>query len=481
MSTTYLVLGSEGLVCKAFCKYLTSKNIKYIEWDLKLGEHYDLRCDKNMSLLQEKVDESDYILFAAYDVGGAKFLTSSETDSLTNNLKLMANTFSTLKNKKFIFISSQMVSLTNNPYGASKRIGEIYTRMLNGLIIRLWNVYDEEDVSVKSHVVPDFINQAMTTSFIQMLTDGNEVRQFMHADDCARALYTLFENYDHFKTVRDHVDVSNNVWTSIHDVAATVQRVMNNNIKIIKGDKITSYQDVIEPDCTELLKYWKPEIDLKHGIRRIIESKDVHRRMPQPHNYVGDIIKTTLTGTGDSDKHLLTLFSLVVQLGARNILELGVRSGTTTLPLLLGAQLTHGTVTSVDIKDTTFECPQHLKNRWTFIRTDSIDYLKSTKTKCWDLVYIDDWHSCDHVKKELDLLDRQSDSKTLIVLHDLMYANYEPHYHVDLCNKEGQWANGGPYKAVSELNANFWEFATIPVCNGLTILRKKYTLFNLRK
>ena len=55
---------------------------------------------------------------------------------------------------------------------------------------------------------------------------------------------------------------------------------------------------------------------------------------------IEDILKTTIEGTGDSDKHLMTLFSLVISLNAKNIIELGVRNGSTTLPLLLAAQYT---------------------------------------------------------------------------------------------------------------------------------------------
>jgi len=32
---------------------------------------------------------------------------------------------------------------------------------------------------------------------------------------------------------------------------------------------------------------------------------------------------------------------------------------------------------------------------------------------------------------------------------------------------------GGPYKALLELDMDKWEYATIPVNHGLTILRKK--------
>jgi hypothetical protein len=65
--------------------------------------------------------------------------------------------------------------------------------------------------------------------------------------------------------------------------------------------------------------------------------------------------------------------------------------------------------------------------------------------------------------------------RTVVLLHDLMYGFHAPHYHSDLTLSTGQWAEGGPYRAVAELNPQFWEFATIPVNNGLTILRKKYT------
>ena len=51
-----------------------------------------------------------------------------------------------------------------------------------------------------------------------------------------------------------------------------------------------------------------------------------------------------------------------------------------------------------------------------------------------------------------------------------------PYYHVDLTeNACLQWKNGGPYRAVAELNPQFWEFSTLPWNNGLTILRKKYS------
>uniref|UniRef100_A0A6C0ERQ3 Methyltransferase n=1 Tax=viral metagenome TaxID=1070528 RepID=A0A6C0ERQ3_9ZZZZ len=197
---------------------------------------------------------------------------------------------------------------------------------------------------------------------------------------------------------------------------------------------------------------------------------------PNMNTLLSSILNDVLIGSGDSDKHLLTLFSIAVSLGAKNILELGVRDGKTTLPLLMAAKINSGKVTSIDINDTTFNPPDDLKNLLEFKQIDALEYLENVnKKEVFDLIYIDDWHAYKHVKKELDYIDKIVSPKSIILLHDLMYGNHVPHYHSDLTLKDGQWAEGGPYRAVAELNPQFWEFSTIPVNNGLTILRKKYT------
>jgi predicted O-methyltransferase YrrM len=189
------------------------------------------------------------------------------------------------------------------------------------------------------------------------------------------------------------------------------------------------------------------------------------------------LLKKVTEGKGDSDKHLLTMYSIALSINAKNILELGVRNGDTTLPYLLAAKENDGYLESVDVNESAFECPIELKNLWSFYKTDAIEFLqdKVLENKKYDLIYIDDWHSYEHVKKELELIDQLIRPGSVVLLHDLMYGNTCPYYHVDLTACSPQWANGGPYRAVAELNPNFWEFSTIPSNNGLTILRKKYS------
>lgn len=465
---TFLVLGSSGTIGKNFCDFIKNRGETCIEWDIKLGNKYDLRNYNNYELKKE-IEKAEYILFAAFDIGGFKFLSNIDDYFIQNNLLIMSNTFQLLKNKKFIFLSTTMVNIPDNEYGTLKKIGEHYTNKINGLNVRLWNVYDYEKPSERSHVIADFIKTCMEKNEINILSNGEEERQFLHATDCSKALYYLFLNYSQFNN-RKYIDLSSFNWIKIKDIANIISKYLP--CKITYGDK-KDYYVKNEPDKF-ILEYFKPEINIEDGIKDIILRNQLNIKQSTLNNHLDNIINTTLYGKGDSDKHLLTLSSLILQLNAKNILELGVRRGTTTLPLLYGASLTKGKVTSVDINDTEFICPNEYEHLWSFHKSDAIKFLENNKI-IWDLVYIDDWHSYEHVKKEIELLDSKITPSTVIVLHDLMYANYQPKYHTDLAVKEGQWANGGPYRAVCELNTNFWEFSTIPACNGLTILRKKYS------
>jgi predicted O-methyltransferase YrrM len=197
------------------------------------------------------------------------------------------------------------------------------------------------------------------------------------------------------------------------------------------------------------------------------------------------IFQTTLFGgpgtghtkCGDSDQHLMTLFALVLQTRAKNILELGVRYGDTSLPLAMGASITGGVVEAVDIEPTEWDCPEILKPHYKFHLSDAIDYLYNAN-KIYDIIYIDDWHTYPHVKTELELIDRLSDENTLILLHDLMGNNCTPKYFQPLSLQGTEWDEGGPFRAVNELNPDKWEWMTIPVNNGLTLLRKRSEIIN---
>ena len=185
------------------------------------------------------------------------------------------------------------------------------------------------------------------------------------------------------------------------------------------------------------------------------------------------LINKATNSTYNTDSHLITLFSLAVSIKAKNILELGVYKGNTTLPLLMAAQVNGGFLNSVDSHPTGYEPPKHLAEYWKFHPLDSIYYLNQLPEfgKKLDLVYIDDWHDGEHVYNELMLIEPFIDKTSLILMHDAMYGMH-PEYNKSEGKNTEWFSNYGPYGALQKLDKSIWEFSTIPVDHGLTILRK---------
>ena len=186
------------------------------------------------------------------------------------------------------------------------------------------------------------------------------------------------------------------------------------------------------------------------------------------------LIDKAIHGDMDSDRHLISIFAMALASRGKVFVELGVREVHTTEPLYEAAKRVGAHLWSVDLNDPTKYKPNN--GNYTFVKQDSIKFLEQwPKDKKIDVAFVDDWHSYPHVKRQLELLDELVGPSSLILMHELMYGNTDPFYHVDLSHHEFQWASVGPYRAVAELNPQFWEWSTLPWNNGLTILRKKYS------
>ena len=273
----YLVLGSAGQIGDCLCSYLRNKGHDVLEFDIVNNQFQDLRIQGN-EILEDLISKSDFIYFMAFDVGGSRYLAKYQHtfDFLHNNIRLMSNTFELIKkhNKKFIFASSQMSNMSYSPYGVAKAIGERYTDALDGLTVKFWNVYGPEKDLEKSHVITDFILKAKDTGVINMLSDGLEQRQFLHADDCSDCLLELSLVYDKLDKSREY-HITNFKWNSIIDVANIVASNFD-NVKIVPGES----KDVVQLDKRNeaddyILKFWNPKIELEEGIKMIIKQMEI--------------------------------------------------------------------------------------------------------------------------------------------------------------------------------------------------------------
>jgi len=272
-----LILGSSGQIGSHLVNFLKKKKYNVSEFDIERNKKEDLRLHNN-SMLKRKIAKADYVFFLAFDVGGSRYLQKYQESYqfIKNNLDLMSKTFELLKkfNKKFLFASSQMSNMSYSNYGVLKFIGEKISQTTNGLIVKFWNVYGvEKDIS-KSHVITDFVLMALKNKKIKMLTDGNESRDFLYADDCCEGLEIAMKN--HIKLIKQGVsiNIASGKETKIINIARIVKKIFkkeNVDIKI----QIKKSKDLIQINKRNkmdkyFLKFWKPKTNLQDGIGKIV-------------------------------------------------------------------------------------------------------------------------------------------------------------------------------------------------------------------
>ncbi len=273
-----LILGSGGQIGAYLTEYLRNKNHEVIEFDIVNGEEQDLTSIPNAKLMHD-IRLADFVFFLAFDVGGSRYLKKYQYtyDFIDNNTRIMANVFQYLAkyNKPFIFASSQMSNMSYSPYGVLKRIGELYTQTLGGLIVKFWNVYGVEKDFEKSHVITDLIRKGFEEGEFHMLTDGTEERQFLYAEDCCEGLETIMNCYDNFKST-DPLHITSFRNESIKSVAEIIQGQFNligkYNVKIKPGIAKDSVQmDKRNEADTYITGWWSPKTSLDQGIAKVFE------------------------------------------------------------------------------------------------------------------------------------------------------------------------------------------------------------------
>ena len=273
-----LILGSEGQVGAYLKEYLHNKGQEVLEFDVVNGRHQDMTVIPNAEL-HRKVMLSDFVFFLAFDVGGSHYLKKYQHTFkfLDNNARMIVNVFGLLEkyNKPFIFASSQMSNMSYSPYGVMKRVGELYIKSLNGLIVKFWNVFGIETDMEKAHVITDFIRKGFETGNIDMMTDGTEEREFLYAEDCCEALETLMEKYSEF-TSDDDLHITTGYSTDILGIARTIQSLfkeIGREVTIVPAESKDEVQkDARNVPNSYITKWWQPKTTESEGIRKVFEE-----------------------------------------------------------------------------------------------------------------------------------------------------------------------------------------------------------------
>lgn len=160
----------------------------------------------------------------------------------------------------------------------------------------------------------------------------------------------------------------------------------------------------------------------------------------------------------DINGHLRYMHDVCIEIDAQVVLELGVRSGLSTVAFLHAMDRTNGHVWSVDIDR--HHAPDEVRShdRWTFTQADD---LTVDPMPC-DVLFIDTSHLYDHTLAELN---RFASHARVVLLHDTQLerpagAPAEPRFPVRQACLD--WLADHPG----------WTWEEFEHCYGLGVMRK---------
>jgi len=275
MNRRILILGSGGQIGAYLTDYLNQIGYEVLEFDVVNGLHQDMTEIPNPEL-HRQIMRSHFVFFLAFDVGGSRYLKKYQHTFkfIDNNARMMANVFGLLEkyDKPFVFASSQMSNMSYSPYGVMKRVGELYTKSLGGLIVKFWNVYGIEKDMEKAHVITDFIRKGFETGVIDMMTDGTESREFLYAEDCCEGLETVMGNYDRL-TSDDELHITTGNYTTILEIAQSIQKLFSDigkEVVIRRSESVDEVQkDAKNVSDPYIQKFWRSTTSVKEGLKKV--------------------------------------------------------------------------------------------------------------------------------------------------------------------------------------------------------------------
>jgi dTDP-glucose 4,6-dehydratase len=165
-------------------------------------------------------------------------------------------------------------------YDEAKRYAEALTmayRRQQGVdtaIVRIFNTYGARMRPHDGRAIPTFLRQALANRPLTIFGDGSQTRSFCYVSDLIAGMIALAESGYH-----DPVNVGNPDEYTLLELAEAVNEVTGASSEIVYEALPTDDPKQRQPDITlakELLG-WSPEVSLRDGLRRTIESAGVEQ------------------------------------------------------------------------------------------------------------------------------------------------------------------------------------------------------------
>jgi predicted O-methyltransferase YrrM len=127
-----------------------------------------------------------------------------------------------------------------------------------------------------------------------------------------------------------------------------------------------------------------------------------------------------LKGAGtDMSAHMDTLRDAVIEADAQQVIELGVRSGVSTVALLSGLEQTGGSLWSCDVGHVTVPAEVSSHPAWTLVHGDDVsaEVQRLAPPSC-DVLFIDTSHTEKHTFRELAAYGPKLKPGGIVICHD---------------------------------------------------------------
>ena len=292
------VAGHRGMVGSAIVRRLQSEGYKNLI--LKTSYQLDLRQQNDVAQFFT-FEKPDYVFMAAAKVGGIQANNSMRAEFLYDNLQIQNNVIHQSYEhevSKLLFLGSSCIypkhapqpmsedhlltgtlEPTNEPYAIAKIAGikmcEAYRdqygcNFISAMPTNLYGPNDNYNLK-NSHVLPALLRKFMEAKEanapeVVMWGTGSPIREFMHVDDLADALFYLMLHYDG----REFINVGTGEELSILELAKLIKQIVG-----YKGEIVHDYS---KPDGTprKLMSSsrlqalgWQANISLSNGIQQV--------------------------------------------------------------------------------------------------------------------------------------------------------------------------------------------------------------------
>ena len=295
---TYIA-GINGMVGSSIARVFRDEKIEVFG---KSSKELDF-TNREETFKELKKVSPDVLIIAAAKVGGIGANSSYPVEFLTINLQLQINLLDAAHAadiKKVIFLGSSCIypkfapqpipesSLltgplepTNEPYAIAKISGvklvDAYRKEYghNWISLMPTNMYgpnDNFDIET-SHVLPGLLHRfhlakIQGQSEVKLWGDGTPLREFMHVDDLAKAIFHLLE----IETNESLFNIGSSSELSIFDLAKLIARTVGFEGKIAFDSEKPNGTPRKLLDSSLIKKTgWKAEISLEDGIKSVYD------------------------------------------------------------------------------------------------------------------------------------------------------------------------------------------------------------------